>query len=464
MTLFPEMFPPILGTSILGRASQLIPDPAAPDDAQRVRLPVVAYHVHDIRAHSTDRHSKVDQSPYGGGPGMVMQCQPVWDAVVAAEAADPRPPLRILTSPRGVPLTQPLVEWLAKRERLLIIAGHYEGLDERVIERLREESPDCSSTKRRDLSRSPPDDHEERDESRRFVGADGGGSDEPHLLEISLGDYVLSGGELAAMVLIDAVVRLLPGALGHAESAGGDSFSPGLAGGDARLLEGPHYTRPREWAGRAVPEILLGGNHAAIEAWRREQAVAVTRERRPELLAALDETPTDIRLLILDVDGVLTDGSIIYDEAGNQIKRFHVHDGMGIRIALEAGVRVAALSSRDSPAVRRRLEELRVDPIVQGSGDKGRDVQRVAELASVDLDEAAYVGDDLLDLPAMRRVAWPVAVADAAGEVRAAARLVTQQPGGRGAVREAIERLLGPKRWEAASRRVLSQIAAGAAH
>ena len=444
LTLFPDMFPPVLGASILGRAASTVPDPAHPDNPALARPPVVEYHIHDIRSHSTDRHGKVDQSPFGGGPGMVMQCQPVWDAVAAAEAQDPRVPLRILTSPRGVPLTQPLVEHLASLDRLLMIAGHYEGLDQRVIDRLGEEG-----------GGSDPSFSEQ-------IGPPRPGS----LLEISLGDYVLSGGEVAAMVLIDAVVRLLPGALGHAQSAAGDSFSPGPGERGARLLEGPHYTRPRTWAGREVPAVLLSGNHEVIEAWRHEQAVAVTRERRPDLLphAAVEhEEAAAIRLIILDVDGVLTDGSIIYDESGGQIKRFNVHDGLGIRIAREAGVRVAALSSRDSPAVRRRLEELRVDPIVQGSGDKGADVQRVAELAGVPLEEAAYVGDDLLDLPAMRRVAWPVAVADGAREVRSAARLVTRRDGGRGAVREVVERLLGPTRWRAAWERVLGGVAEGVA-
>jgi tRNA (guanine37-N1)-methyltransferase len=222
LTLFPEMFGPILGTSILKRAAE---------------AGKVSYHLTDIRQHTTNKHGKVDDRPYGGGPGMVMACQPLWDAVNSVEAQDARVATRILTTPQGRPLTQPLAEELAKTERLLIIAGHYEGIDERVIEKL-----------------SP--------------------------LEISIGDYVLSGGEIPAMVLIDAVVRLLPGVLGDDESAIHDSFSPGAH----RLLDHPHFTRPPEWDGRRVPEVLLSGDHAAIEAWRKKQAMERTRVRRPDLL------------------------------------------------------------------------------------------------------------------------------------------------------------------------------------
>jgi tRNA (guanine37-N1)-methyltransferase len=170
---------------------------------------------------------------------MVMLCQPLWDAVHAVEAADPRPAMRVLLTPQGRPLTQALVEELAGKPRLLLIAGHYEGIDERVIEALQP-------------------------------------------LEVSIGDYVLSGGELAAMVLIDAVARLLPGALGHEDSAAQDSFSP-AAGLADRLLDCPHYTKPREWMGRSVPEVLLSGDHGAIARWRLEQRLSRTRARRPDL-------------------------------------------------------------------------------------------------------------------------------------------------------------------------------------
>lgn len=229
LTLFPEMFSSVLNTSILKRAAA---------DRENDAPPPVSYHLTDIRAHTTNKHQKVDRPSFGGGPGMVMQCQPVWDAVQSATAQDPRPPVRILMTPQGTPLTQPLAEELATQERLLIIAGHYEGIDERVIQKL-----------------AP-------------------------LREISIGDYVLSGGELPAMVLIDAIVRLIPGVLGHEDSAHHDSFSPGAH----RLLDHPHFTRPRVWEGLEVPDILLSGDHAAIEKWRKEEAMRRTRERRPDLL------------------------------------------------------------------------------------------------------------------------------------------------------------------------------------
>ncbi|MDZ4754510.1 MAG: tRNA (guanosine(37)-N1)-methyltransferase TrmD [Phycisphaerae bacterium] len=234
LTLFPEMFPPIFGASILGRAAQ---------------SGIVNYHVHDIREWAGNKHNKVDDRPFGGGPGMVMMCQPVYDGVLAVEALDPRPAMRIVMSPQGEPLRQRRVDWLAKQERLLLIAGHYEGIDERVIEEL-----------------SP--------------------------LELSVGDYVLSGGELAAMLVVDSVVRLLPGALGHESSAAEDSFassdvseggSPGPAMG---LLDCPHFTRPREWRGRIVPDVLLSGDHASIAQWRNQQRLERTRQRRPDLFAS----------------------------------------------------------------------------------------------------------------------------------------------------------------------------------
>jgi tRNA (guanine37-N1)-methyltransferase len=235
LTLFPEMFAGVLGSSILKRASETVAHPADPDD---VREPVASYHVTDIRDYTDNKHSKVDQPSFGGGPGMVIQCQPVWDAVQAVEARDDRPATRILLTPQGEPLTQRIVEDFAKQPRLLMIAGHYEGIDERVIQKL-----------------AP-------------------------IREISVGDYVLSGGELPCMTLIDAVVRLLPGALGHEDSAHHDSFSPGAQ----RLLDHPHYTRPRTWEGMDVPEVLLSGDHARIEAWRKEEARQRTAERRPDLL------------------------------------------------------------------------------------------------------------------------------------------------------------------------------------
>ncbi|HVU65195.1 MAG TPA: tRNA (guanosine(37)-N1)-methyltransferase TrmD [Phycisphaerales bacterium] len=239
LSTFPELFSEAPGCAL---------NSSIPARARAAGL--VEWHATNIRDFAENKHAKTDDRPFGGGPGMVMMCQPVWDAVHAVEARDPRPATRILLTPQGRVLTQPLVEELAAKPRLLLIAGHYEGLDERVIQKL-----------------AP--------------------------LEVSLGDYVLSGGELAAMVLMDAVIRLLPGALGHEDSASQDSFGPvTLTSGKgkaatsttARLLDCPHYTKPREWMGMTVPEILLSGDHGAIEQWRNDQRLARTRERRPDLL------------------------------------------------------------------------------------------------------------------------------------------------------------------------------------
>jgi tRNA (guanine37-N1)-methyltransferase len=234
LTLFPGMFGDVLGTSIARRAAE---------------GGFVSYHLHDIRAHTADKYGKVDDRPFGGGPGMVLMCQPLYDCVVAVEAQDPARARRILLSPQGEPLRQPRVEELASESRLLLICGHYEGIDERVIDEL-----------------AP--------------------------LEISIGDFVLSGGELAAMVLVDAVVRLIPGVLGHGLSAAEDSFAgrgDAVGGGSegpsaARLLDCPHFTRPRVWRDRAVPEVLVSGDHEAVAAWRDRERMARTIARRPDLL------------------------------------------------------------------------------------------------------------------------------------------------------------------------------------
>jgi len=228
LTLFPEMFPGVLNASILGRAAE---------------AGLAQFHLHNIRNWADNKHAKADDRPFGGGPGMVMMCQPLYDSVVAVEGLDNRPATRVLLSPQGSPLDQRRVEELASKPRLLLIAGHYEGVDERVI-------------------------------------------DELQPLELSVGDYVLSGGELAAMVLIDAVVRLLPGVLGHEDSAAQDSFAARGPDGQ-RLLDCPHYTRPREWRGRSVPEVLLNGDHQAIEEWRRQEMIRRTQARRPDLLKPL---------------------------------------------------------------------------------------------------------------------------------------------------------------------------------
>ena len=219
LTLFPEMFAPVLGTSIPKRAAE---------------KGLVSYHLTNLRDFATDAHQSVDDKPFGGGPGMVMMCPVVFDAVEHIERQDERRATRVLLSPQGRKFDQAVAEEYARRDRLLLIAGHYEGFDERIAQGL-----------------APID-------------------------ELSVGDFVLSGGELAAMVVTDAVVRLLPGALGAEDGAADETFADGL-------LEHPQYTRPREYRGMGVPEILLGGNHQAIAAWRLAQRKERTRQRRPDL-------------------------------------------------------------------------------------------------------------------------------------------------------------------------------------
>jgi tRNA (guanine37-N1)-methyltransferase len=222
LTLFPEMFPGPLGVSLAGRA---------------LARGVWSLEARDIRVHATDRHRTVDDTPFGGGAGMVMRPDVV-DAALAA-CADERPALYL--TPRGRLLDQALVRELACGPGVVLLCGRYEGVDQRVIE------------------------------------ARG-------LREVSIGDYVLSGGEPAALVLLDACVRLLHGVMGAPASAEEESFSAGL-------LEYPHYTRPAEWQGRRVPEVLLSGHHAEVAAWRRAEAERITRERRPDLWAARHPSP-----------------------------------------------------------------------------------------------------------------------------------------------------------------------------
>ena len=217
-TLFPEVFAPYLDLSILARARQ--------KGLLEVRL-------HNIRDWATDRHKTVDDEPYGGGGGMVMKPEPIFAAVEEIKGQEEAPV--ILLTPQGRPFTQEVAQELAAHPRLLFICGRYEGVDERVREHLATD-------------------------------------------EISIGDYVLSGGELAAMVIVDAVVRLLPGALGYERAAAEDSHATGL-------LEGPHYTRPPVFRDWAIPEILTSGHHARVAEWRRKQALKRTLERRPDLLA-----------------------------------------------------------------------------------------------------------------------------------------------------------------------------------
>lgn len=223
LTLYPQMFPGPLGISLCGEA---------------LARGAWSLEARDIREFGRGRHRAVDDTPAGGGPGMVIRADVLAQAIDAASPPeDPRP--RLLMSPRGRPLTQKRVRALAEGPGAVIVCGRFEGVDERVIE------------------------------------ARG-------LEEVSIGDYVLSGGEIAAIVVLDAIVRLLPGVMGAAASGDEESFESGL-------LEYPHYTRPRAFEGREIPEILLSGNHAAIARWRRAQALALTRARRPDLL----ETPVN---------------------------------------------------------------------------------------------------------------------------------------------------------------------------
>jgi tRNA (guanine37-N1)-methyltransferase len=218
LTIFPEMFPGPLGLSLAGKA---LASGAWSLDAV------------DIRSFAADKHRTIDDTPAGGGPGMVMKAD-VLGRAIDAVATDARP--RLLMSPRGTPLTQSRIEALTADTGVVLVCGRFEGIDERVI------------------------------------AARG-------LEEVSVGDYVLSGGEIAAMALIDACVRLLPGVMGTAASGAEESFTDGL-------LEYPHYTRPLLWEDRPIPEILLSGDHAKIAAWRRAEAERLTRERRPDLWAA----------------------------------------------------------------------------------------------------------------------------------------------------------------------------------
>ena len=234
VTIFPEYLEP-LGVSLLGKARE------------RGLLDV---RVHDLRTWTDDVHRTVDDTPYGGGPGMVMKPEP-WaqalDAVIAAGGPAPQPRL-IVPTPSGRPFTQAMAVELADEPWLAFACGRYEGIDSRVLEHA---------------------------------------ADRMRVDEVSLGDYVLAGGEVAVLVIVEAVARLLPGVLGNAESHRDDSFAPVAMAG---LLEGPVYTRPPVWAGREVPDVLQSGNHARIARWRRDQALRRTAERRPELLAALIDT------------------------------------------------------------------------------------------------------------------------------------------------------------------------------
>lgn len=224
LTIFPELFEPFLRTSLLGRA---------------IEQGLLSVAIHDLRDHTDDRHRVVDDEPYGGGGGMVMKAPPWLRAVRALSATGC--PWRVLLSPQGTRLDEAKVRQLGDHPRLLLLCARYEGVDERVLELAVDE-------------------------------------------EVSIGDYVMSGGELPAMVLIEAVSRQIPGVVGQPESVERDSFRNGL-------LDHPHYTRPRTIEGRGVPDVLLSGDHAAIERWRRRESLRATLEKRPDLLT---DRPLDL--------------------------------------------------------------------------------------------------------------------------------------------------------------------------
>jgi tRNA (guanine37-N1)-methyltransferase len=219
LTLFPQIFSSFVRESLLAKA---------------IEAGLIQVHTHDIRRWTTDKHNKVDDRPYGGGPGMLLQVQPVVDCVEAVQAMDSTPGELIMMTPQGETLKQSTAQQLSQSQRLLLLCGRYEGFDQRVIDIL-----------------------------------------QPR--EISLGDFVLNGGEVAAMAIVEATIRLVPGVLGDEQSSQQDSFS------DEPLLEFPQYTRPREFRGHVVPEILLSGNHQQIAQWRAEQRQQRTAQRRKDL-------------------------------------------------------------------------------------------------------------------------------------------------------------------------------------
>ncbi|MBD7907153.1 tRNA (guanosine(37)-N1)-methyltransferase TrmD [Sporosarcina gallistercoris] len=232
LSLFPEMFEGVLHTSILKKAQE--------NEA-------VSFSVTDFRNYSENKHHKVDDYPYGGGAGMVLKPEPLFNAVEAVTEGADKPPRVILMCPQGERFTQAKAEELASEENLVFICGHYEGYDERIREHLVTD-------------------------------------------ELSIGDFVLTGGEIASMAIIDSVVRLLPGVLGNNVSSVEDSFSTGL-------LEHPHYTRPATYKGLTVPDVLLSGNHGEIDKWRMEQSLKRTLERRPDLLEKISLTPEQEKML-----------------------------------------------------------------------------------------------------------------------------------------------------------------------
>jgi len=231
LSIFPEMFASPLHCSILKRARE---------------KGLVEIHLHNIRDYAEDKHKMTDDAPYGGGGGMVMKVEPI-DRALASILPEKEGILTVLLTPQGETFSQKMAEELSLRSRIVLICGHYEGVDERVRDHLVDK-------------------------------------------EVSMGDYILTGGELSAMIMIDAISRLVPGVLGNNESASSDSFSMGL-------LEYPHYTRPSDYRGWPVPEVLLSGNHREILAWRRKESLRRTYVRRPDLLEKIALSPEDREIL-----------------------------------------------------------------------------------------------------------------------------------------------------------------------
>lgn len=242
LSVFPGVFESYLGASIMGRAQD---------------KGILEFRAHDLRDWTHDRHRTVDDAPFGGGQGMLMKPAPIFEAMASIKASDPRPAHVIFFTPVGTPFTQGVAERLSHEERLVFVCGRYEGMDERVYE-LADES-------------------------------------------LSLGDYVLTGGELPAMVVTDAVVRLLPGALGDEMSSVDESFSSGL-------LEYAQYTRPANYEGRCVPEVLLSGDHAKVDAWRRRDAIERTARLRPDLIASAQLTDEERRYALELAEGLAGQG------------------------------------------------------------------------------------------------------------------------------------------------------------
>lgn len=232
LTLFPAMFDAVLGDSIIGRARE---------------KGIIEMHFTDIRDFTTNKHRKVDDYPYSGGGGMLMQAQPVYDAYMSVTEKLSEKPLTIYMSPQGKVFNQKTAVDLSKEENIVILCGHYEGVDQRVIDEIVD-------------------------------------------MELSVGDFVLTGGELPAMVVIDAVSRLIPGVLAEESSYENESHFNGL-------LEYPQYTRPPVWNGRAIPDILISGHHANIEKWKREQSLLNTLKKRPDMLESAELTKEDIKFL-----------------------------------------------------------------------------------------------------------------------------------------------------------------------